>query len=61
MNCNEYLPRIKGVYQIFIAAIVFSVLISFLGCKSINVGGSGQIGGVYGGGGVTIPVPPQTK
>lgn len=41
--------------------MVSTMLVAFYGCKSIHVGGSGEIGGVYGGGGVTIPVPPQTK
>lgn len=44
-----------------IIAVILLVLFSFLGgCKSIVVGGSGQIGGVTGGGGVSIPLP-RTK
>lgn len=27
------------------------------GCQSIHVGGSGNIGGISGGGGISIPVP----
>lgn len=41
----------------WIIIIVIVSLISVCGCKSINVGGSGQIGGVIGGGGVSIPIP----
>ena len=32
-------------------------LFGFAGCQSIHVGGSGNIGGISGGGGISIPVP----
>lgn len=35
---------------------VFAIL-GFCGCQSIHVGGSGEIGGISGGGGMNIPVP----
>lgn len=35
---------------------LLATLIFFHGCKSINVGGTGQIGSVTGGGSVNIPV-----
>lgn len=41
--------------SIFICLIALGIIVS--GCRTINVGGSGNVGGVYGSGGVTIPVP----
>jgi hypothetical protein len=38
--------------------MILALFAFFCGCRSINIGGSGEIGGVHGGGGVTIPVPP---
>ena len=42
---------------IAITVLVYVALIFICGCKSINVGGSGQVGTVTGGGSVNIPVP----
>ncbi|MFC1709450.1 hypothetical protein ACFL2J_05305 [Candidatus Omnitrophota bacterium] len=39
-----------------IIILVLIALICLNGCKSINVGGTGQIGGVTGSGHVSIPV-----
>jgi hypothetical protein len=40
-----------------LVCLIISMLVSLLaGCRSIHVGGSGEIGGVHGGGGVSIPV-----
>lgn len=44
-------PRI----WIFVYFVIFCVILS--GCRTIHVGGSGGAGGIYGSGGVTIPVP----
>ena len=44
----------KNFAVLILIILVFSVI---SGCRSINVGGSGEIGGVYGGGGVSIPIP----
>ena len=42
---------------VYLACVVGSLLVSLMsGCRSINVGGSGELGGVHGGGGVSIPV-----
>ncbi len=37
--------------------VLFIFLSAFSGCQSIHVGGSGNIGGISGGGGISIPVP----
>jgi hypothetical protein len=42
--------------EIFVIAIVLIALFCFHGCRSINVGGTGQIGTVTGSGSVNIPV-----
>lgn len=44
----------KRSHSILIYLLV--ALLFFHGCKSINVGGTGQIGSVTGGGSVNIPV-----
>jgi len=41
--------------------IFLVILFGFTGCKSIRVGGSGQVGSVHGGGGADIPIPNKTK
>lgn len=33
------------------------LLMNLSGCQSIHVGGSGNIGGISAGGGISIPVP----
>lgn len=38
-------------------ALLLLFLIFIIGCSSIQVGGSGSLGGVSGGGGVSIPIP----
>ena len=40
-----------------IIVLAYAILIFVHGCSSINVGGSGQIGTVIGGGSVSIPIP----
>ena len=46
--------------QLIIAWVMVSILfISLCGCKSIVVGGSGEVGGVRGRGSVTVPIPNQ--
>lgn len=47
--------------KILMIVMVLTMLVALYSCRSINVGGSGDIGGVYGAGGVAIPVPPKTK
>ena len=43
--------------KIVIIVVVYTILFSICGCNSINLGGSGQIGTVTGGGSVSIPIP----
>lgn len=43
--------------RIAVMVVVYAILIFVYGCSSINLGGSGQIGTVTGGGGVSIPIP----
>lgn len=45
--------------RVFLILVFVLALLS--GCRSINVGGSGQIGTVTGGGSVNIPVPQATQ
>ena len=46
--------------QLIVAWVIVSILlISLYGCKSIVVGGSGEVGGVRGRGSVTVPIPNQ--
>lgn len=51
--------RIKSIIRVIIFVIpLFTICcISMSGCRHIYVGGSGEVGGVHGSGGVTIPVP----
>ena len=44
----------KKILTVFLAFLLFA---SMHGCKSIRVGGSGEVGGVRGGGGIDIPIP----
>jgi len=39
------------------AVIILLCAYVLTGCSSINVGGSGKIGDITGGGGVNIPIP----
>ncbi len=39
------------------AVIILLCACVLTGCSSINVGGSGRIGDITGGGGVNIPIP----
>lgn len=42
----------------FAALILLTLVFVYIcGCRSINVGGSGEIGTVHGGGAVNIPIP----
>ncbi len=43
--------------DILVAIYLSIFLVALSGCRTINVGGSGNVGGIYGSGGVTIPVP----
>jgi len=40
-----------------VAAMTLILFFSASGCRSIYVGGSGSVGDVSGGGGVSIPIP----
>lgn len=40
-----------------IVVIALILILSASGCRSIYVGGSGNVGDVSGGGGVNIPIP----
>lgn len=41
-----------------LAIVIFHIALIFVcGCKSISVGGRGQVGVVTGGGSVDIPIP----
>jgi len=40
-----------------LVCLILILSLSLCGCRSIYVGGSGNIGGVSGSGGVSIPVP----
>lgn len=52
---RPYLVKEASMRWVVLIGVVF--LISVCGCKSIDIGGSGQVGGVFGGGGVSIPIP----
>lgn len=45
------------IMKLPILTVCSIVLLGFAGCQSIHVGGSGNIGGISGGGGISIPVP----
>lgn len=47
--------------KIALLLFVSAFLICVCGCKNIIIGGSGEVGGVHGGGSVVIPVPNQGK
>ncbi|MFC1592503.1 hypothetical protein ACFL4C_00610 [Candidatus Omnitrophota bacterium] len=42
-------------------AMVSILLVCLYGCKSIVVGGTGEVGGVRGRGSVTVPIPNPGK
>lgn len=44
-------------HRIFLLTLYLALLFGASGCQSIHVGGSGNIGGISGGGGISIPVP----
>ncbi|MBU1913206.1 MAG: hypothetical protein KKB22_06730 [Candidatus Omnitrophica bacterium] len=48
---NSMFKKCKNAVIILLCAYVLT------GCSSINVGGSGKIGDITGGGGVNIPIP----
>ena len=43
--------------MVIIQIISLVLLLGSSGCQSIHIGGSGNIGGISGGGGISIPVP----
>jgi len=47
--------------KVLVVTILAVSLIYISGCKSINVGASGQIGPAQGSGSVSIPLPEKTK
>lgn len=44
-------------HAIFFLTLCLALVSGATGCRSIHVGGSGNIGGISGGGGISIPVP----
>lgn len=44
-------------HRIFLLTLCLALVSAAGGCRSIHVGGSGNIGGISGGGGISIPVP----
>jgi len=44
-------------HTIFLLTLCLALITGTIGCRSIHVGGSGNIGGISGGGGISIPVP----
>lgn len=46
---------------LIVVIIIGALFVSLSGCKSIIVGGKGEVGKVQGRGSVTIPIPNQGK
>ena len=46
-----------GLRMSFWAGFMLILILCLGGCRTINIGGSGSIGGVRGNGGISIPVP----
>jgi hypothetical protein len=49
--------NLMGYRKVFWAGFTLILFMSLGGCRAINIGGSGNIGGVHGSGGINIPVP----
>ncbi len=43
--------------KIFIILLIAISYVFICGCRSIHVGGSGEVGGAHGSGEVSIPIP----
>lgn len=44
-------------HTILLGALCLFLVSGVIGCQSLHVGGSGNVGGISAGGGISIPVP----